>query len=709
MATKVSHSSYWMDDAIFNDDEDIVEDRGKSNLQRIIKLSAVRRSIANFVSILSGENIPVEYSSGQDSYTNGKRVVIAADDNPKNFDVMVGLALHEGSHVLLSDFGFLEYVKHTFRAYNDNRYEIEQQLLHPAVREHLEEWPAEDYSYVRNAFFEHINNIKTLMNILEDRRIDQYVYKRAKGYRPYYNAMYDKYFYTAEASRNLKFNPEWRKVTVENYINRLILAFHPDADLDALPGLRSLVRLMDLKNIDRIAPRQNEPYKEFPDVTYDDMPVLWQEANVIYGYILKFVNLAKSTEEPVQNSFGDASGAADESDMGENNESASNPDSDLPNLDGAPMDPSDMEETEVETTPRGGEGKYNESAGNRQMEKMREMLDGNVKKKRIKKAENAAVDALDKSDGKMIDISGHGLDYGEVMVTRKMTDALFDQDWFPFKYGSNWGLEDAIAAGRRMGAIIANRLEIRNDPLVTKQTRLENGRIDRRLLAQLGMDLTGVFSRTRIDTFKPAMLHLTLDASSSMQGKPWNKVVTVATALAVVASKSRDIDVVITIRGGFDIPIVSVVHDSRVNRLPHFMKFIRKVRPHGSTPEGLCFKATMDLILECADTHDVYFINFCDGEPGFHVLEGGTLSGKSRSSECYPYVGEFAVTHTRKMVQAIRDRGVRVLSYFIAGDNYYLEHAKEAFKGMYGEDATFVNVENATDVLKTLNRRLATR
>ncbi|MFN9901950.1 MAG: hypothetical protein ACK55Z_24845, partial [bacterium] len=48
--------------------------------------------------------IEVAFSSGKDSYTDGKKVVIAAEDDSKYFDSMVGLALHEGSHCLLSDF-----------------------------------------------------------------------------------------------------------------------------------------------------------------------------------------------------------------------------------------------------------------------------------------------------------------------------------------------------------------------------------------------------------------------------------------------------------------------------------------------------------------------------------------------------------------------------------------------------------------------------
>ena len=42
-----------------------------------------------------------------DSYTDGKTVTIGSKLDDKLFDPSVGLALHEGSHIKLSDFDFL--------------------------------------------------------------------------------------------------------------------------------------------------------------------------------------------------------------------------------------------------------------------------------------------------------------------------------------------------------------------------------------------------------------------------------------------------------------------------------------------------------------------------------------------------------------------------------------------------------------------------
>jgi len=129
MTKTKAHSTYWIDDTSLFDFSDDVnkEDMNISDgIDRIVKLATVRRAISNFVRILTNDSsIVVKYSSGQNSYTDGKQVVISADDNPKNFDPMVGLALHEGSHCLLSDFKFLNELRDR---------EIFYRALHPRLR-----------------------------------------------------------------------------------------------------------------------------------------------------------------------------------------------------------------------------------------------------------------------------------------------------------------------------------------------------------------------------------------------------------------------------------------------------------------------------------------------------------------------------------------------------------------------------------------------
>jgi hypothetical protein len=244
-----------------------------------------------------------------------------------------------------------------------------------------------------------------------------------------------------------------------------------------------------------------------------------------------------------------------------------------------------------------------------------------------------------------------------------------------------------------MGAVLANKLQIRNDPLFTKETRLPDGKIDRRMLSQLGMNITNVFSRNRVESFRPVMLHLSIDASGSMIGTRFSKCLTVATALAYVSTKVRNIDVVVTLRGGSSSAVIAKVFDSRVDNFAKARSMFSRLVASGGTPEGLCFDAIKKQILVEKNQYELYFINFSDGEPSFQPA----------------YYGETAYVHTRKIVNEFRQSGIHVLSYFISSNHGVDSYATDAFKSMYGVDSEFVDVESVTQVLRTLNKKLIVR
>ena len=708
--TKTQHSSYWLDQDVFDNDDVETGPSRDETLVRMMRLAAVRRGISNFVNILTNRNdIKVEFSSGRNSYTDGSTVIISADEDPTKFDPMVGLALHEAAHIKLSNFAFLKAIQtvrnnvgsgYSVRHWNGTEdKELLNKMFHPALTKLLNTNGTDKYVMMTEMF----KDIHDIMNILEDRRIDKYVYQTAPGYRPYYTALYDKYFFTGEVGKNLRFNPKWRELTVENYINRLIYFFHPANKIDAMPGLAHLYKLLDINTIERVG-ETSEQWKWSAE--FSTMPRLWQDANIIYAHILKFVSLARA----------DDAAPSPLTRKGINPMTVPEALEGLPNLDIMPT--VEMAPTEIETDKKGAVGKFNADKADKEIKKAQEIISGEAKKKKITKVEAEAISAIEQAQADMVDIKGDGIPFGRCIVLRKLNDKVIEQDWFIFRnyYGSSAARDRAIATGRRMGAILAQRLQVRNDPLMTKQTRLPQGNIDRRLLAQLGMDIEQVFHRSRTDLHRPAMLHLTLDASGSMSGDKWNKVVSVAVALAYVGAKIRNVDTVISIRGGNEIPIVSIVFDSRREQFSTFVKNMRKISPAGGTPEGLCFKATLDLVMECATTHDVYFINFSDGEPSFSYSRKSSLSTSAATTatgQYFSYGGELAWKHTRAMMNKIRERGVKVMSYFISDGpthgRYGESYGVRAFKEMYGESAQFVNVENAGEVLRTLNKLLLAR
>ena len=99
-----NHSNYWL-----------IPPKGED--MSMIEMASVQSAISNFVRILTKKDIPVEYYSynNGDSMTDGKKITISSRINESNIDSVVGLALHEGSHCLLTNFKFIKnicYSKH---------------------------------------------------------------------------------------------------------------------------------------------------------------------------------------------------------------------------------------------------------------------------------------------------------------------------------------------------------------------------------------------------------------------------------------------------------------------------------------------------------------------------------------------------------------------------------------------------------------------
>ena len=223
-----NYSSFWLDDefdrhtSIFDDVEDV---KPKTDL---IALSSYRRAIGNFVRIVTQKDIPVTFKSSGDSYTDGKKVVISAKMDDKSFDPSVGLALHEGSHIVLSDFDWLR----------DLENNTPQELFHIG----------ESKGYSRQDV---LGYVKNLLNYVEDRRIDNYIFTSSPGYKGYYHSMYDKYFHSKVIDKALG-TDEYTEENMDSYMFRIINLTNKNTNLSALKGLRKIWTTIDLKNISRL-------------------------------------------------------------------------------------------------------------------------------------------------------------------------------------------------------------------------------------------------------------------------------------------------------------------------------------------------------------------------------------------------------------------------------------------------------------------------
>ena len=206
----------------------------------LIELAQTQHNITNFVKILTGKEIPVEFTTSGDSMTDGKSITISSKITQNKLDSIIGLALHEGAHCAYTNFDVPKKISNLL---------LERNLIHGK------------------------EIILLLLNFVEDRRIDQLVYDTAPGYQSYYKAMYDRYFYNSTVNNGIRSN-KFRKENWESYIFRIINIFNKNTDLTALAKLKEVYNILDLKNISRL------------ENTLDSLKVACEMYKCIYNYLV---------------------------------------------------------------------------------------------------------------------------------------------------------------------------------------------------------------------------------------------------------------------------------------------------------------------------------------------------------------------------------------------------------------------------------------
>lgn len=700
---KYGNSSFWMDKFDNDIDYGLLSDKEKGT-KDLYKLASKKRAISNFVSIVTSKQIPVKFAVNGESYTNGEIVVISSKiDNPSDFDTTVGLALHEGSHIKLSDFKFLRDLDiHIRSLYNYSE---------------LEE--------ISNRCGIHIySTLKDVLNWVEDRRIDNFVYKSAPGYRDYYISLYDTYFNDKIIDKALK-SDEYTDETLESYMFRLINLHSKFTTLNSLKGLREIYSIANLQNISRLK-------------STEDAFVV---AADIFTVIMKAIDLNaenhnKKQEGQPQTGEGDGNGEGSgqsngnesESDESNGNESESNETNGNSPMsgdtdgdgDGSGMD-TDMEasgaDTESNSPAKDASKSSNGSFSGRQkqmldkkIQKQKEFIRGNIKKAKITKSNARTIEVIDTADAEIKSVGSEYVRRGnanrrvDCILVKKMTRELMMDQSFPMSYSGydytskkvelHNHCEKSVLEGIRLGTILGKKLQTRSESRDTVFNRQLIGKIDKRMISALGFGNEHVFYTKETDKYNKANLHISIDASGSMGGSKWEKTMINVVALAKAVDMITNLDIQITFRTtSNDVPYVVVAYDSRKDKFTKVKTLFKYLRPGGTTPEGLCFEALMKYMVEANSTVDSYFVNVSDGEPYFYNND-------------IEYVGSEAAKHTRKMVEKINGLGIKVLSYFVTDQSFIdpQSHNGRIFTECYGKASNFINVTNVNDVSKTMNR-----
>ena len=695
---KKNYASFWMDDLGRGADRfGISSDFSSksSDLIKSIKLNSYRKAVANFVKILTNKEIPVRFA-GSDSYTDGQSVTLSADIKDDNFDVAVGLALHEASHILLTDFSLLPILR------SGNHTEVEK------IVAMLPNIPAD---VVRSI-------IKDLLNWVEDRRIDNFVFSTSPGYKAYYHKLYDHYFNNDKViTKGLKSKKYRNPESIDSWMMHIINMTNPNFNPTVMPGLQEVANIVDLPRISRLKS------------TNDALAVVLQMMEVIAKYIASEPQSAQEQEEQENQQQMPGKGGEE----GEKQKSEGSA--------GGSGEGSEEEGEESEDGEGEGEGE-NEGEGltdeeideiNKQIDKQKKFGDGNTNKKtagrnlarKLDKAEKEGV-TIEQVAGKYTclnyDVTGKEFiaaanvhEEIDKLVSKRGTEPYGSQgrkelekqievlraqremlDYNYFGAGSR-RYKEAIEEGLLMGQLLGRKLQMRNESRERVDNRLRSGKIDNRRLSAAGYGIESIFQQVTIDKYKKANIHLSLDGSGSMGGTNWKNTAKLTAAIAKAITYTQNVSMQVSIRvtthDKGTLPVNYFIYDSRKNTIRELQVILGSFTPNGMTPEGLCFESMLkkNQLVKSDSEMDSYFVNLSDGGPG----------GVSN------YSGETARIHTKAQIDKMRNElGMNILSYFMmesSYDDFGSTSSGRMFQGMYGKAATQVQPDNALQIAKTLN------
>jgi hypothetical protein len=699
---KHSYSSFWMDDTWDASSKFgglTGEESGTSDLIKAIKLSAYQRAIANFTKILTKKDIHVVFG-GDQSYTDGKTISISTAIKDNNFDVQVGLALHEASHCILTDFDCR------------GKYFAQANLTYDAQE-----------------------TISSLTNWVEDRRIDLFVFKSCPGYKAYYHKLYDEYFNDPAIDKGFA-SKDFRKPTVDAYMFHIINMINPLFNPAVLPGLEEITKIIDLRNISRL------------QSTQDALDVAVQ----VWGIIERETQKAAQQQQYKTPQNGSGSGE-EQPQQQQNGESPMTGDQEEKSTDKSQSMQAEGEGKEgEETDEEGGDSATGtqelslkeQAALGKAMRQQRKFVDGKFDRKSATKKLQQKLDEATKSGVEVQSVFGgkieclvyditknagfadalslwdayttaniayHNARSGQDDAARKVRNAAHDAytkhplgDLVSRFFGNSSADENkAVDEGLQLGAMLGRKLQLRNETRDLTVNRLNSGKLDAKRISHAGYGIENVFKQVYVDKHKSSVIHISLDASGSMSGEKWENAITMTAAIAKAATMCTNLRVQVSLRhtqgmGMTTVPVVVMIYDSaKRTPLSMLVRALKAAYWPSMTPEGLCYEAmwSKGMLVGSASDVDSYFLNISDGAPG------------GCGSRSVDYCGTQAYKHTRKFIDKMRnEKGIQVLSFFVKDHMEPGTKPSESFKEMYGaNDAFCIGAKDMIGIARALNNK----
>ena len=122
-------------------------------------------------------------------------------------------------------------------------------------------------------------------------------------------------------------------------------------------------------------------------------------------------------------------------------------------------------------------------------------------------------------------------------------------------------MSNAISKGVTLGRQLGKKLKMRSEERNTKFSRLDSGKIDKRLIGSLGYGAERIFQQVLNDKYTPANVHISIDASGSMAGSRFENCQTAVVAIAKAASMIDNLNIQISYRTTTgDKPIILIAY-----------------------------------------------------------------------------------------------------------------------------------------------------
>ena len=693
---------FWMDDWSYRR---LYNSKPEDSLEQILSLYSIKKTISNFVQITSNTPVHVIYKGSQSSVDKYKSITISSD--LKDFDSVVGLSLHESSHLSFSILDLYETL------YQYVEYSFAKKYIVVNSNTEIDDLLRRYWAILKNDWNQGMQlfmDWKNIINWLEDRRIDYLQSQRFPGYTQYYEKLYSNYFYHSDITTGLR-SKLYRTPTFDSYMFRLLNSINEGSDDTALPNLEKMIEKISMTNINNC--KNNIDTAVLALKVFE---MIYKECKSNIDPKTGKPKTDRKASEENQSSSSSQSQQSEENEDSEKNDSNAN----------SNENESENDESEESETSNSGENEDTEDDEDFKDENFEneEQEYEKIDRETIEELMGKIEDLLNQNDDALK--TPLNVDAGEKMKLLETGEMKIEKPSeikvnahvisitgitenitkiFPKLFYRDSTLERFVITGINQGVVLGKKLQIMNDTKVISTLRKYSGKIDQRLLPEIGFGNDKIFSHTSKTEFNKLYVHLTLDASGSMRGIEWNMTMQMAAALVTALTFVEGARCVVSTRATYNMingenPYNMVIYDSRKNRIDWLRKWWHTIYATGNTPEGFVFDALLPKILADANGTDAFFINLSDGSPSCSAVDWSQPRGG------IDYEGDDAIEHTRLIVEKMVKNNITVISYFVSDKQQNFHYT---FDRMYGKYAHYINVIDMNKLAATLNKRFIQR